>query len=465
MLLRVWNNFYKDKKSTKQPSVEDSREVEITLKENTSVINPTFILRWNRTPEFNYCQWIVGYYYVEDVILRSKDIYEISCSMDILASYRGDILSSTQFVLRSASSYNLDLFDSIYEPELEPIISSNTTNGTIDSTGAYIVKYSSSTSARFGVTYRCGSATDIANFVKGCYDLNNWDNFLSIGLESLQKTVFDFSQYIQEIYWLPVAISDIPNRFNVVPFVGAWQITSGEQGTQEFIGESVIKLAVTLNTPTRYYNDFRDFSPAYTQFMLDIPGLGEISIDPKDVYQGLELQYGIDLKTGDAKHVISSNSNIITTIRGNYKVPISYATFNNNFVTGANQILSGVASVGQGIGSATAGSFGSMAGDISSGVVSISQGIVNMDNITSHQISAQGTLTDIRTNNTYRLTRHVYNCAQAPYLNIGRKLCEYRVLNTLSGFVQCQNAIISTGAYGEVKSSIESAMNSGFIIE
>ena len=465
MTLKVWSTFHKDRKSTKQPNQTDAREVEITLKENTSVINPTFILRWDVTPEFNYCQWIAAYYYVEDVTIRSKDVYEISCSMDILASYRSDILSSTQFVLRSASQFNPDLFDSIYEPELDPILSTVNTTAPHDTTGIYIAKYSSCTSSRYGVVYRCGTATEVGSFIKGCYDLDNWDNFLSVGLEALQKTVFDFSQYIQEIYWLPCARTDIPNRYSIVPFVGAWQIDSGDGGTEEFLGESVIKLGVTLNTPQRYYNDFRDFSSTYTQFVLSIPAIGEINLDPKDVYKGLQIQYALDLKTGDVSHVISSGNNIITKISGNYKVPVSYATFNNNFVAGAGQMLNSAVETGVGVASAFTGNYGGAASGITSGVIGLAEGLVNMGNITSHQVGNQGSMAQLRADDQYRLTRHVYDCAQPPYLNIGRKLNEYRVLNTLSGFTQCQNAILSSGAYGQVKEEIESAMNSGFIIE
>lgn len=465
MLMKVWSNFKKDKKSTKTPVDSDAREVTITLKEDTSLMNPTFILRWDVTPEFNYCQYILSYYYVNDVVMRSKDVYEIQCTIDFLATYKADILASSQFVLRSATDFNINLYDNIFEPELEPIITTETTQSPLDATGTYIVKYSSSTSARFGVTYRCGTASEIGNFVSGCYDLNNWDDFLTTGLESLQKTVFDFSQYLQEIYWLPITKSDIPNRYSIVPFVGAWQITSGEQGTEEFLGTEIIKIGQVINTHDRYYNDFRDYSPAYTKFYLSIPGVGEINLDPKDVYSGLGYQWEIDLKTGDAKHVISTGSNVVSTIRSNYKMPVSYATFNNNFVTGANQLLSAASSIGSGIGGAVSGNYGGAVNDVSNGIASITSGLVNLDNITSHQVSAQGTQGDLKSDTLYRLCRYVYPCAEEPRFNIGRKLNKYRTLSGLQGFVQCQNAYINTSAYSQIKDAIENTMNTGFIIE
>ena len=54
------------------------------------------------------------------------------------------------------------------------------------------------------------------------------------------------------------------------------------------------------------------------------------------------------------------NNKLITTIRCNYKTPISYATFNNNFVGGANQIISGVTSIGAGVGGAIVATLGNI---------------------------------------------------------------------------------------------------------
>ena len=226
-------------------------------------------------------------------------------------------------------------------------------------------------------------------------------------------------------------------------------------------------MGVNITIPSRFYNDFRDYSTSYTQFLLDIPGVGSVNLDPKDVYKGIEIQYSIDLKTGDAKHVITtdSGSQIITTIRCNYKVPVSYSTFNNNFVSGANQMLQSVGNAAGSVGSGVSGNYVGMASGIASGVTNAFTGIVNMGSITSHQCSSQGSMADVKTNNNYSLTRYVHSCSGQPIYNIGRKLNEYRTLSTLSGFCQCQNAKLSTSAYGQIKDDIIGHMNNGFFIE
>lgn len=459
-------NFSKDKNSTKIPD-SGGTDHNVTLKENCSVIKPIFILRYDGTPTFNYCHYIFGYYFVDDIVMQNKNIYEVHCSLDVLGTYRSDILGSTQFIKRSTSDYNANLYDAIFDPQLNPIITQETTQSPLDSTGTYIAKISSSTSASFGVTYVCGSRAEISNLIGRCYDLNNWDNFLTTGLESLQKTVFDFSQYIQEIYWLPVTRGDIPNQGSTGStfFIGAWQLDGGTGDATTFLGNYVIKLGHSITAPSRYYHDFRDFSNNYTQFILDIPGVGSINLDAKDVYKGLAVQYEIDLKTGDAKHIITADNKHITTIRCNYKTPVSYATFNNNFIGGANQIISGITSIGAGVGGAIGGDYGSAVKSGASGVGDLATGLVALESITSHQVSSQGTMGDILTNSSYTLTRHVYPCASQPIFNVGRKLNEYRTLSNLSGFCQCENAKLDTSAYGQIKDDIIAHMNNGFFIE
>ena len=110
MVLTTYN-FSKDKNSTKIPD-SGGTDHNISLKENCSVTNPIFILNYDSTPTFNYCHYIFGYYFVDDIIMQNRNIYEVHCSLDVLGTYRDDILASNQFVLRSASDYNQFLADS-----------------------------------------------------------------------------------------------------------------------------------------------------------------------------------------------------------------------------------------------------------------------------------------------------------------------------------------------------------------
>lgn len=435
MLLKVWSNFYKDKKSTKQPNQTDAREVEITLKENTSVINPTFILRWDMTPEFNYCQWIAAFYYVEDVTIRSKDVYEIRCSMDRLASYRGDILASTQFVLRSASQYNLNLRDSEIAPAFNVTKTVLNTNCALLSGSTYLLRVMGKGSAGspYGINTFVATQQGIQGIIDAAFN-NAAFNTTTFGLDELLALLkcifFDPSQYILSVNWLPVDINPSGGQESI--YLG-WYQTGWTARLLEDIGTYQ---HIAISTPSRVYNDFRDFDENFTRFLLSIPCVGVVSLNPNDVYAGLSVAVTVEYLTGDVTYYIynTTTSACVGKYRTNVNCSIQIGGVNN--AINGSSIVSG----------------------ITSAVTELSAPHANI-------IGNVGSQMEILNDHEFRLTRIVQGSAESPYLNKGKPLNQYKVLNTLSGFTQCQNAILSSGAYGQVKEEIESAMNSGFIIE
>ena len=95
--------FPKRRNSTKVPTSELSDSRTVTLKENTSQDQPTFIVTGNNF-NYNYCEWDGKYYFINDIeSLRNNEI-AVSCVLDPMATYKTQILASTQFVSYSAST-------------------------------------------------------------------------------------------------------------------------------------------------------------------------------------------------------------------------------------------------------------------------------------------------------------------------------------------------------------------------
>lgn len=91
-----FGTFSKRINSTKQPvSLSDQRTV--TLKEDCSQDNPIFICTGNNF-NYNYCSWNGHYYFIDDIISLRNNEVEIHCNMDVLATYKSEILATTQFV-------------------------------------------------------------------------------------------------------------------------------------------------------------------------------------------------------------------------------------------------------------------------------------------------------------------------------------------------------------------------------
>lgn len=86
-----------------------------TLKNNTSVRNPIIqlkVLDYDNARQCNYC-YIADfsrYYYIDDIRIVNA-IIEISMTVDVLESYKDDILNSTQLVARQENKKNYSIID------------------------------------------------------------------------------------------------------------------------------------------------------------------------------------------------------------------------------------------------------------------------------------------------------------------------------------------------------------------
>ena len=133
-----FGTFSKRKNSTKQPvSLSDQRTV--ALKEGCSQDRPVFICTGNNF-DYNYCMWEGKYYFIEETIsLRNNEI-EIRCIMDPLATYKTEILASTQFVSYSSLHGDNWLADDRIPLKASTAVSANSAlTGVLSNIGCYIL--------------------------------------------------------------------------------------------------------------------------------------------------------------------------------------------------------------------------------------------------------------------------------------------------------------------------------------
>lgn len=106
-------NMKKKKNSTKNVfnSGDTTYTFDVQLKENTSIRAPIFLINFKKqykNDNFNYCKFNGFCYYIDDIVYVSGDLYEIHCSMDLLASYKNVIKNAKGRVLycTNSSAYN-----------------------------------------------------------------------------------------------------------------------------------------------------------------------------------------------------------------------------------------------------------------------------------------------------------------------------------------------------------------------
>ena len=108
-------SFTKRKNSTARPTSGGTNYTG-TLKANTSVVSPSVIFEFSAFPSVNYAyiQEFSRYYWITDKIQLANNLWQLDMHVDVLASYKTEIGSSSKYVLRSASRYNGTITDLKY---------------------------------------------------------------------------------------------------------------------------------------------------------------------------------------------------------------------------------------------------------------------------------------------------------------------------------------------------------------
>ena len=87
----------KRRNSTALPT-SSGRAVSLVLKDGTSLTDPTFILSGSEIPDENYIEFEGRYYHVLEITSIRGGVWGLNCHVDVLATYRNDIMSTTAFV-------------------------------------------------------------------------------------------------------------------------------------------------------------------------------------------------------------------------------------------------------------------------------------------------------------------------------------------------------------------------------
>lgn len=120
-------------------AAELTKSFDVLLKTPTSLHTPTFTISAETFP-YNYIQWDDRYYFVTDVTARNNALWDVSAVCDVLATYRDDILNSTQYVSYSSSNTSIWLPDTRIPVKKNATVSRNTASLSIfDTDGFYVL--------------------------------------------------------------------------------------------------------------------------------------------------------------------------------------------------------------------------------------------------------------------------------------------------------------------------------------
>ena len=466
MNIKLWTDFTKRKNSTLQPA--GGQDVSCYLKEDTSILRPSFIISRPVT-QYTYAQAFGNYYFVEDVVNLDANRSEVVCRLDPLATYKGAITGYTAFVERAASSYDPYVNDPLLSMQQVPlnIDKVDTSLSTFFGSGCFITEVlAMNKGVAVYVTPNLLPYQHILN--PGVYsnnDVNDW-------VVSRISQSFDLDVYIGSIKWVPFSITQLGNTMNdfwIGPInmanLSGW---SSYGYTTKELNQSATK-GDTFNLvlpSTGYFNEFRDSNPRFTQYNLYLPGVGIVSLDPAIIGYAVKnaktigVDIMVDLISCEITYVLGfvSGAAYFARYSGNIGVDVPIGKSAVDVAKSAKMFAGSTAA-----GAAAGGVIGAAAGAFVGAVEAVYN---EMKPNTSIMVGGSGNKLELITNRTMmRLTREQYGAREYPTNVAGRPLYSNVMLGSLTGYVKCGNASVPVNAPDSVRDEINRYLNSGFYIE
>lgn len=452
----IFYKFSKRKNSTAVPNGQ-GYERDLMIKNGSSIITPTFLVA-GESFDYNYCSFNGRYYWITDITSVRNELWEVQCRVDVLASWKNEILNSKGFVKYSSSDNNQNIKDG-----------RNVVTGNVERTASYLNMQMFDIDGSYILATLSGPASEaINNSFSVLYGMESGSlgalaqEFNSPDALTAIRQYFDNpTETIVFCRWLPRNLIGGPTRIVPVKF-GDYE--SSVTGT--LIEDNYAKEIGDITIPWQK-SDFRNYEP-YSSAILYLPGVGNVSI-PLSSLAGLDvlsIQCVMDYVTNQIHYQVAdgTGANIIGTYSGSVGVDIPISAIQSGNVGG---ILAGIGGIAGGIGAIATGgmSLGAAAaiggGLYAAGVSSLSQNIRATGSFSGgYNVKAGGT--------TIHLEIFRNQSVQEPseYVDtIGNPCMKTRNINGLSGYCQTEDFQVSGNMLDTEKSEINNLMNGGVYIE
>lgn len=461
MNIKTWSNFSKRRNSTKQPT--GGTQVTCTLKETTSIEKPTFVLSSNDF-SINYIEAFGEYYFVDDVKSIRNGIIEVSCSLDVGATYKTDIGSYTAFIERAATYHN----DFLPDPDVaiindENVVSTTTSALTMfNSGGLFVVSVLNDIGSGNGfTTYYITDATNLEYLAQ--YVNSNWGSAATDVTDWLQSTFLKTADSIIDCIWVPISFSALTGApLTYETFKIGVDVVTGASGYR-VTGPCVLSETISSSIP-HVYTDFRKGAP-YTMGKLFIPCYGMTDFNPLDFDNDtVYLTFDCDITTGDMiAYLKDSGGKLISTYTYNIGVSCPVGKVGSNVTQTIGGILSTAGSVVSAIASSGAAAVASGVGASAAGINTLANAVMPTSSVHGGKggraVANQGLDVTVTL-----LTKATTDPDDLLYTH-GRPFMSSAAISSFSGYVKCSGAEVPIAGRESDKTAVNDLLNNGFYYE
>lgn len=478
-----YNQFSKRKNSTLQPQENTGTLYTCVLKDNTSVTAPIIEIHLASSDPTSYTYAYIPlfnrYYFVKDWVWV-KGVWTAPLVVDPMASFKTGIGALTKYVIRSSSQYDTGIIDTMY-PVKNPWHSQQVQVPVpFDySERSYVIGFICAPSpdaqgnfhpnSQGSVTYYMATEKQIVQIIRFMMS-DDFVNILtdpSVGLTSSAiKNFMNPLDYIASVMLYPFEARNDGFLPSQKPKIGWWDMNQFNDFPSLIRLDNVIKqftgndyrVPVVTNPYAIGSKGFLKYAP-YTRYHLQLEPFGSIPLDTTLVAgaEYLYTTYDIDLITGMCRLSVGTESyksdlGVYNSMVG-VTLPLSQIT--TDIVGGAIDLVGGLART---IATPNIG------GQISSFLTGIGNAVDSL----KPQQETKGTAGSIISYNgvhTHEMTMQYADCVTTDIQDFGAPLCALRVLNTLSGYIQCEDGRHNINAYDNEKLEISDYLTGGFFYE
>ena len=462
--------FYTHKKrnnSLKLPT--DGVTIACALKDNCSVTSPVLELKHEGYPAYNYAYLpdFARYYYVNDWVYY-RGVWSCTLSVDVLTSWRSNILGTTAFVEYSTSNYSMDYTDNRVMPTQEKEITVSETPvelSPFNANGCYILSVISTDANGYNGACAVYALTQsqLAQFSAKI----TAGSFLDGIWEGIKNSFNNPFEAIVSCRWIPFSVDSLSGNVKNILITYADTEVKGKLLTSNFKAQSVSMNLPRLGTDA----SFLDVSP-FVSATLYLPFVGTVELDIDAYYKSntFSIDMNCDVVTGDIVYTVGSNFNAFTsTYSGNCstQIPLSNnAPDSFGMVAGSSGIIGGIASTAVGIATKNPGLIVTGIGSMTMGglgTIKSAEVHTQTNGAISSRIGSKISLTIKIVIMRSKVLESVQGAGRIAA--IGLPCYKTLKLSTLSGYCQCSGASVSAPATDTELSTINELVNSGIYIE
>lgn len=343
----------KNKNSTARTVTNAIGSPIVELKENTSIIRPTFVLDmgYNGCPpaeaiiNANYinCSKFNRSYWITNITFLSMDLVEIECEVDALASFAPSIMNSEAYINYASLGY-----DSMIPDGRIPITARNDygkipfvegTLSAIDTAfGTYVLFFASDGAiGQSGMVQAFAlSPAELSTIANKIYVTAEW--------EKVKDYLYNPDEALHSCLWLPIKKGEIAGVATSMSF-GSYSFGSYNVANPRI--SSSCELTVSLpyiDNKGRY--DWRNAEPT-TSWFLWLPGVGMIDFPMstclKEGTTKPVISVGMQLAvySGEISYNITCNGILVLFVKGNLGSPVPVGRSSSNFGSVLSSALSG----------------------------------------------------------------------------------------------------------------------------